>query len=127
MICMLKIQRLLIALIIAAITLCYSTPKVMAAQDIEKKVANLEGKVSKKFSKTFCNSTGFGISNEGALKFAIGETNGEFSKNPLLEKVDLDALKDHILIDVADTCYYFELTKNDLNALTLKKEGSLKK
>ncbi len=91
----------------------------MAAQDIEQKIAKLENKVSKKFTKTFCNSTGFGISEEGALKFSLGETEVEFSKNPLIAKVNVDNVKEQILEDVADTCYYFDLAKSDLESLTL--------
>ena len=90
-----------------------------AAQNIEKNISKLENKVSKKFAKTYCNSTGFGISSEGALKFSLGETKGEFSKNPLIQKVNLDSIKNEILVDIADTCYYFDLTKDDLDGLTL--------
>ena len=35
-------------------------------------------KISNKFVRTYCNTTKFGISYEGALAFAIGETNKEF-------------------------------------------------
>ena len=83
-------RRFLIALLITVITFCFSTPEVLADQSLDKKVSKLEKKVSKKFSKTFCNSTGFGISNEGALKFALGETKSELSKNPLLDTLDLE-------------------------------------
>ena len=90
-----------------------------SAQNIEQNISKLESKVSRKFAKTYCNSTGFGISSEGALKFSLGETNGEFSKNPLIQKVDLDKIKNQILVDIADTCYYFDLTKDQLDGLTL--------
>ena len=90
-----------------------------AAQNIEKNISKLESKVSKKFAKTYCNSTGFGISSDGALKFSLGETKGEFSKNPLIQKVSLESIKNQILVDIADTCYYFDLTKNDLDGLIL--------
>ena len=35
-------------------------------------------KISNKFTRTYCNTSKFGISYEGALAFAIGETNKEF-------------------------------------------------
>ncbi len=114
-------KKLLIAVLVAIITFCFTTPKTMAAQDIEKQIEKLENKVSKKFSKTFCNSTGFGISNEGALKFSLGETKSEFSKNPLIDKVNLESIKSQILADIADSCYFFELAKSDLDELTLVK------
>ena len=115
-------RNFLISLLIAAFAFFYSGP-VQAAQDIEQRIAKLEDKVSRKFARTFCNSTGFGISEEGALKFSLGETTVEFSKNPLIEQVDVDIIKDHILADVADSCYYFELTKGDLESLVLKKDS----
>ncbi len=112
-------RRFLLLLFAIAIVFCYSNAS-LASQDLEAKLTSLEQKVSKKFSRTFCNTTGFGISNEGALKFAIGETKSEFSQNPLMEEIDIDSLKDNILIDIADSCNFFELTKNDLEQLTIK-------
>ncbi len=111
-------KRLLISFLITAIIFCFAIP-VKATQNIDQKVSKLESKVSRKFAKTYCNSTGFGISNDGALRFSLGETKGEFSKNPLVEKVDLNRLKDQILTDIADTCYYFDLTKDDLDGFSL--------
>ena len=73
-----------------------------------------------KFARTFCNTSGFGISNEGSLKFALGETKGEFSKSTLVDKIDLNNLKDEILTDVANTCNYYELTENDLAQLNFE-------
>ncbi len=113
-------RRFLITLLITLLTFGISTPAI-AAQDVEKQTTKLERKISKKFAKTFCNSTGFGISYEGALKFALGETKGEFSKTKLIEKIDLDDVKEQILSDIADTCYYFELTKANLDGLKLEK------
>ena len=41
----------------------------------QKNIVNLTNKVAKKFSRTFCNTSNFGISDEGAIEFAVGETN----------------------------------------------------
>ncbi len=115
-----KMRRFLIALLITVLSAGIASPS-MATQDLENQTIKLEQKISKKFSKTFCNSTGFGISYDGALKFALGETKGEFSKNQLINVVDIEIIKDQILDDIADTCYYFELTKADLDGLQLEK------
>ena len=112
-------RKFLIALVISCIILIFSSPAT-AGQDIEQKITKLENKVSKKFAKTFCNSTGFGISEEGALKFSLGETEVEFSQNPLISKVDMINIKGQILDEVADTCYFFDLKESDLDTLTLK-------
>ncbi len=111
-------RTLLLIILLTAVALASSTP-VIAAQTIEQKVSKLEARVAKKFSKTFCNSTGFGISEEGALKFSLGETKVEFSKNPLIDEVDIEKIKGQILNEIADTCYYFQLDKNALSELTL--------
>ena len=111
-------RRALVIFLITAITFFHSSTAI-AAQDLEQKINKLENRVSKKFSKTFCNSTGFGISSEGALKFSLGETKGEFSKNPLIHKVDLDYIKNQILVNIADTCYSFDLTKESLDEFSL--------
>ena len=113
-------RRFLITLLITVLSIGIASPAI-ATQDLEKQTKKLEQKISKKFSKTFCNSTGFGISYDGALKFALGETKGEFAKNQLIGNVDVENLKDKILTDIANTCYYFELTKTDLNGLQLEK------
>ena len=113
-------RRFLIALLITVLSSGIASP-AMAAQDLERQTIKLEQKISKKFSKTFCNSTGFGISYDGALKFALGETKGEFARNKLISNVNLENLKDQILEDIASTCYYFELTKADLDGLKLEK------
>ena len=114
-----KMRRFLIALLITVLSAGIASP-AMAAQDLENQTIKLEQKISKKFSKTFCNSTGFGISYDGALKFALGETKGEFARNQLISNVDIESLKDQILTDIGSTCYYFELTKADLDGLKLE-------
>ena len=48
-----------------------------------KVIDNYTLKISRKFLNTFCNSTKFGISKDGSLRFSIGETNKEFSNNKL--------------------------------------------
>tara|TARA_B100000131_G_scaffold296865_1_gene315147 strand:+ start:155 stop:505 length:351 start_codon:yes stop_codon:yes gene_type:complete len=108
----------LVALLITLFAF-FQTHPVRAAQNSDQKISKLENKVAKKFSKTFCNSTGFGISPEGALKFSLGETEVEFEKNILISQVNLENIKDQILNNVADACYYFDLTKSDLDKLSL--------
>ena len=50
-------------------------------------------KISNKFTRTYCNTSKFGISYEGALAFAIGETNKEFKNNKLNKLIDYSLLK----------------------------------
>ena len=70
-------------------------------------------KISNKFTRTYCNTTKFGISYEGALAFAIGETNKEFKNNKLNKLIDYSLLKNSIVNDLENNCqvYDFAITK----------------
>ena len=70
-------------------------------------------KISNKFTRTYCNTSKFGISYEGALAFAIGETNKEFKNNKLNKFVDYSLLKNSIVNDLENNCqvYDFAITK----------------
>ena len=70
-------------------------------------------KISRKFTRTYCNTTNFGISYEGALAFAIGETNKEFKNNKLNKFIDYSLLKNSIVNDLENNCqvYDFAITK----------------
>ena len=59
----------------------FSSP-VYSLDTSSKTLEKYTTKISNKFTRTYCNTTKFGISYEGALAFAIGETNKEF-KNSL--------------------------------------------
>ena len=77
-------------------------------------------KISRKFSNTYCNTTKFGISNDGALKFAIGETNKEFSNNKLNKYIDFELLNKNILISIENNCQIFDFPSNELENLALR-------
>ena len=74
-------------------------------------------KITKKFSNTFCNSTNFGISNDGALKFAIGETNKEFLNNKLNKFIDYELLNKNILLSLENKCKIFNFPEKELSKL----------
>ena len=87
-----------------------------SAKDIEKYTL----KISRKFSNTYCNSTKFGISKEGALRFSIGETNKEFSNNRLNEFIDYQLLNKNILLNLKNNCKIFDFPEDELNNLAFK-------
>jgi len=60
----------------------FSSP-VHSLDTSSKTLEKYTKKISNKFTRTYCNTTKFGISYEGALAFAIGETNKEFKNNKL--------------------------------------------
>ena len=74
-------------------------------------------KISNKFTRTYCNTSKFGISYEGALAFAIGETNKEFKKNKLNKLIDYSLLKNLIVNDLENNCQVYDFAINSLDNL----------
>ena len=90
----------------------FSSP-VYSLDTSSKTLEKYTKKVSSKFTRTYCNTTNFGISYEGALAFAIGETNKEFKNNKLNKLIDYSLLKNSIVNDLENNCqvYDFAITK----------------
>ena len=74
-------------------------------------------KISNKFTRTYCNTTKFGISYEGALAFAIGETNKEFKNNKLNKFIDYSLLKNSIVNDLENNCQVYDFAISKLENL----------
>ena len=74
-------------------------------------------KISNKFTRTYCNTSKFGISYEGALAFAIGETNKEFKNNKLNKFIDYSLLKNSIVNDLENNCQVYDLAISKLENL----------
>ena len=91
-------------------------PYDFSQKDIEKYTL----RISKKFSNTYCNSTKFGISDDGALKFSIGETNKEFLNNKLNKFIDYEQLNKNILLNLENNCQIYEFPEEELENLTFK-------
>ena len=83
-------------------------------------IENYTLKISRKFSNTYCNTTKFGISKDGALKFAIGETNKEYSNNKLNKFIDFELLNKNILISLENNCQIFDFPSYELENLALR-------
>ncbi len=76
-------------------------------------------KIANKFTRTYCNTTKFGISYEGALAFAIGETNKEFNNNKLNKLIDYPLLKNSIVKDLENNCQVYDFAFSNLENLKL--------
>jgi len=74
-------------------------------------------KISNKFIRTYCNTSKFGISYEGALAFAIGETNKEFKNNKLNKLIDYSLLKNSIVNDLENNCQVYDFDISNLENL----------
>ena len=88
----------------------------------QKNIDNLTNKVAKKFSRTFCNTSNFGISDDGAIEFAIGETKKEFSKNKLVEFINFDEINKKIISNIEGDCQVFDFPVDELAKLENIKE-----
>ena len=85
-----------------------------------KTIQNYTLKISRKFSRTYCNTSQFGISKDGALNFAIGETNKEFLNNKLNKFVDYQLLNKNILLNLKKICNVDDFPVDELIHLTFK-------
>ena len=74
-------------------------------------------RISNKFTRTYCNTTKFGISYEGALAFAIGETNKEFKNNKLNKLINYSLLKNSIVNDLENNCQVYDFDISNLENL----------
>ena len=101
---------------ISALFLFLSNPaysKEFSSLSVEKYI----NKISTKFSRTYCNTSEFGISNEGALAFAIGETNKEFRNNKLNKFIDYPTLEKNIINKIENNCQVYDFPSNNLEKL----------
>ena len=99
----------------------FPTNSAFSKEIPQKNIDNLTNKVAKKFSRTFCNTSNFGISDEGAIEFALGETNKEFSKNKLIEYVNFNDINKKIISNIEADCQVFDFPIDELVKLEIIK------
>ena len=110
--------NILLGFLITSILFMSSLP-VNAMNNDQKNLENLVIKVSKKFSRTYCNTFKFGISNDGAVEFALGETNKEFAKNKMYQDIDLASVSKQIISNIESECQVYDFPENELNKLNI--------
>jgi len=101
---------------ILTLVFVFSSP-VYSLDSSSKSVEKYTKKISNKFTRTYCNTTQFGISSEGALAFAIGETNKEFKNNKLNKLIDYSLLKNSIVNNLENNCQVYDFPINSLDKL----------
>jgi len=94
----------------------FSSP-VYSLDTSSKTLEKYTKKISNKFTRTYCNTSKFGISYEGALAFAIGETNKEFKNNKLNKLIDYSFLKNSIVNDLENNCQVYDFDISNLENL----------
>ena len=103
-------------ILILTLILLFSSP-VYSLDISSKTLEKYTKKISNKFTRTYCNTTKFGISYEGALAFAIGETNKEFKNNKLNKLIDYSLLKNSIVNDLENNCQVYDIDISKLKNL----------
>tara|TARA_Y100001968_G_C18912520_1_gene505918 strand:+ start:91 stop:453 length:363 start_codon:yes stop_codon:yes gene_type:complete len=63
-------------------------------------------RISKDFSKKFCNGIAFGLSQESAMNFAMKENMAIFKKKKGIENIDNKTLIAKVSMSVIDKCGY---------------------
>ena len=63
-------------------------------------------RISKDFTRKFCNSVGFGLSKESAMTFANKENNMIFKKKKGIDSLDKQLIAKKIATSVVETCGY---------------------
>ena len=101
---------------ILTLLLLFNSP-VYSLDTSSKTLEKYTKKISNKFTRTYCNTSKFGISNEGALEFAIGETNKEFKNNKLNKLIDYSLLKNSIVNDLENNCQVYDFAISKLENL----------
>ena len=111
--------KIILNFLILFLFLILGTP-AYPAHSSEKAIENYTLKISRKFANTYCNSTKFGISKDGALKFSIGETNKEYSNNKLNKFIDFELLNRNIILSLENNCQIIDFPEYQLGKLTFK-------
>ena len=106
-------------ILLSFLLLIFDTP-VYPVDFSPKSIEKYTLKISNKFANTYCNSTKFGISEDGALRFSIGETNKEFSNNKLNKFIDYELLNKNILLSLKNNCYKYDFPEHELDKLVFK-------
>ena len=76
------------------------------AYSLETKDSNLIEKISKDYTKKFCNSIGFGLSKESAMRFSFSENKEIFKNRKGIKNIDKELLSQKIASSVIDGCGY---------------------
>ena len=100
-----KINLRLFAFIILIFStfLIFHTDELYASESGD---STLIKKVSRSYTKKFCNSIGFGLSKESSMNFSLKENNQVFKKRKNFENINKEALAEEIAIGVIEKCGY---------------------
>jgi len=88
---------------ICSILLVFPT-EVFSSSEIDPSI--FIKKVSKSYTKKFCNAIGFGLSKESAMNFSLEENKQVFQKKKEINNINKDLLAQEIAMSVIEKCGY---------------------
>tara|TARA_E500000331_G_C17213060_1_gene694645 strand:- start:196 stop:588 length:393 start_codon:yes stop_codon:yes gene_type:complete len=91
-------------IIILTTNILFIKTDIVSASEV--KDSNLIEKISKDYTKKFCNSIGFGLSKESAMNFSFSENREIFKKRKGIDNIDKELLANKIASSVIDGCGY---------------------
>ena len=95
----------------------FHTDELYASESVD---STLIKKVSRSYTKKFCNSIGFGLSKESSMNFSLKENNQVFNKRKNFENINKEALAEEIAIGVVEKCGYPISLSGDKGILEFK-------
>ena len=103
-----KFARITLTLVVfifamLSIIIILPTEEIYASDSIESVLIK---KVSKSFTRKFCNSIAFGLSKESAMNFSLAENNQVFNKKKDFNNINKELLAEEISIAVVEKCGY---------------------
>tara|TARA_Y100001968_G_C19205458_1_gene642075 strand:- start:10 stop:420 length:411 start_codon:yes stop_codon:yes gene_type:complete len=78
--------------------------EVIYASEIDNSI--LIKKISKSYTKKFCNAIGFGLSKESAMNFSFEENQQVFKKRKEINVINKELLAEEIASSVVEKCGY---------------------
>ena len=81
----------------------FHTDELYASESVD---STLIKKVSRSYTKKFCNSIGFGLSKESSMNFSLKENNQVFNKKKGYYNINKEILAEEIALEVVEKCGY---------------------
>tara|TARA_Y100001968_G_scaffold331627_1_gene386912 strand:+ start:808 stop:1209 length:402 start_codon:yes stop_codon:yes gene_type:complete len=103
-----KMKKMIFALFLFVFMLCSTLivfrTEVLYASGTDNSV--FMKRVSKSYTKKFCNAIGFGLSKESAMNFSLEENTQAFKKRKEINNLNKELLAEEIAIEVVELCGY---------------------
>ena len=98
-----NLRLFVFSILIFSTLFIFHTDALYASESVD---STLIKKVSRSYTKKFCNSIGFGLSKESSMNFSLKENNQVFNKRKNFENINKEALAEEIAIGVIEKCGY---------------------